>query len=41
MKYLLMLMAATALIGTAYATSRTADCCGGPCCGATQSCCAD
>lgn len=41
MKYLLMLMAATALIGTAYATSRSADCCGGgSCCGANQICCA-
>lgn len=40
MKYLLMLMAAIALIGTAYATSRSADCCCGPCCGANQICCA-
>ena len=29
MKYLLMIVAAIALVGTANATSRFADCCGG------------
>ncbi len=33
MKYLLMILAAMAFIGTANATSRSADCCaGGACC---------
>ena len=37
MKYLLMIVAAIALIGTANATSRSADCCGGgACCGSNQ-----
>lgn len=34
MKYLFTILAAMALIGTANATSRSADCCGGG-----QSCC--
>ena len=41
MKYLMMILAAMTLIGTASAISRSADCCGGggccliklPCCG--------
>ena len=40
MKYLLMIVAAMALVGTANATSRSADCCGGPCCLVKSSCCA-
>jgi hypothetical protein len=41
MKYLLMIVAAIALIGTANATSRSADCCGGgACCLLNLSCCA-
>ena len=41
MKYLLMIVAALALVGTANATSRSADCCGGgPCCLVKLSCCA-
>src|ERR1700682_809033 len=32
MKYLLMIVAAIALVGTANATSRSADCCGGGAC---------
>ena len=40
MKYLLAIMAAMALIGTAEATSRSADCCGGgACCGGVSHCC--
>jgi hypothetical protein len=41
MKYLLMIVAAIALVGTANATSRSADCCGGgACCPLKLSCCA-
>jgi hypothetical protein len=41
MKYLLMIVAAIALVGTANATSRSADCCGGgACCLLKLSCCA-
>jgi hypothetical protein len=42
MKYLLMIVAAMALVGTATATSSTADdCCGaGACCPIKVSCCA-
>lgn len=42
MKYLLTIVAALALVGTANATSRSADCCGGGsgCCLVKQSCCA-
>ena len=41
MKYLLMIVAAIALVGTASATSRSADCCGGgACCLVNLSCCA-
>ena len=42
MKYLLMIVAAMALVGTANATSRSADCCGGGdgCCLIKASCCA-
>jgi hypothetical protein len=41
MKYLLMIVAAIALVGTANATSRSADCCGGgACCLVKLSCCA-
>jgi hypothetical protein len=40
MKYLLMITAALALIGTASAKSRPADCCqGGACCKAQSACC--
>jgi hypothetical protein len=42
MKYLLMIVAAIALIGTVSATSRSADCCGGGiCCPLQSSCCAE
>lgn len=41
MKYLLMIVTAIALVGTASATSRSADCCGGGiCCLVQTSCCA-
>jgi hypothetical protein len=40
MKYLLMMVAALALVGTANATSRSATCCGGACCLVKSSCCA-
>jgi hypothetical protein len=41
MKYLLMIVAALALVGTANATSRSADCCpGGGCCPFKMRCCA-
>ena len=41
MKYLLMIVAALAFVGTANATSRSADCCGGgACCLVKTSCCA-
>jgi hypothetical protein len=41
MKYLFMIVTAIALIGTASATSRSADCCGGgACCLVKLSCCA-
>src|SRR5204863_5897101 len=41
MKYLMMILAAIALVGTASATSRSADCCdGGMCCMVNSSCCA-
>jgi hypothetical protein len=42
MKYLLAIVAALALVGTASATSRSADCCGGgSCCLIIKSgCCA-
>jgi hypothetical protein len=41
MKYLLMIVAAIALVGTANATSRSADCCGGgACCPIKPPCCA-
>ena len=42
MKYLLMIVAALALVGTASATSRSADCCngGGGCCLIKLGCCA-
>ncbi|HEV2804983.1 MAG TPA: hypothetical protein VGW57_08650 [Chthoniobacterales bacterium] len=41
MKYLLSIVAVLALVGTASATSRSADCCGaGGCCLVKQSCCA-
>jgi hypothetical protein len=41
MKYLWMIVAAIALVGTASATSRSADCCGGDvCCLVDLSCCA-
>jgi hypothetical protein len=41
MKYLLSIVAALALVGTASATSRSADCCGGgACCLVKTSCCA-
>jgi hypothetical protein len=41
MKYLLMIVAAIALVGTANATSRSADCCGGgACCAIKPPCCA-
>jgi hypothetical protein len=42
MKYLLMIVAALALVGTANATSRSADCCGGGggCCLIKLGCCA-
>ena len=41
MKYLFMIVAAIALVGTASATSRSADCCGGgACCLVNLSCCA-
>ncbi len=41
MKYLLTILAALALVGTASATSRSADCCpGGGCCLVKISCCA-
>jgi hypothetical protein len=41
MKYLLMIVAALAFVGTANATSRSADCCGvGGCCLVKLSCCA-
>jgi hypothetical protein len=41
MKYLLMMIAALALVGTANATSRSADCCGGDegCCPIKLPCC--
>ena len=40
MKYLLMIVAALALIGTANATSRSACCCkGGACCRLKVPCC--
>ena len=39
MKYLLMIVAALAFVGTANATSRSADC-GGGCCLVKTSCCA-
>ena len=42
MKYLFALVAALALVGTASATSRSADCCtgGNGCCLVKQGCCA-
>jgi hypothetical protein len=40
MKYLLMIVAALALVGTANATSRSADCCSGGCCPFKLPCCA-
>jgi hypothetical protein len=41
MKYLFMIVAALALVGTASATSRSADCCGGgACCLVNPGCCA-
>jgi hypothetical protein len=41
MKYLLIIVAALALVGTANATSRSADCCGGNgCCLIKLPCCA-
>jgi hypothetical protein len=41
MKYLLAIVAALALVGTASATSRSADCCGGgSCCLIKSGCCA-
>jgi hypothetical protein len=41
MKYLMMILAAMTLIGTASATSRSADCCGGGgCCPIKLPCCA-
>jgi len=41
MKYLLMIIAALALVGSATATSQSADCCtGGACCKAHLGCCA-
>jgi hypothetical protein len=42
MKYLLSIVAALALVGTANATSRSADCCtgGGGCCLIKLGCCA-
>jgi hypothetical protein len=41
MKYLLMIIVALALVGTANATSRSADCCGGKsCCPIKLPCCA-
>ena len=40
MKYLLMIVAALTLVGTANATSRSASCCGGgPCCLIKLGCC--
>lgn len=40
MKYLLAIIAALALVGTASATSRSADCCGGgACCLIKSGCC--
>jgi len=40
MKYLLMIVAAIALVGSASATSRSADSCGGgACCMVNLSCC--
>jgi hypothetical protein len=42
MKYLFVIVAAMTLIGTASATSRLADCCGGGvCCLVKSSCCAN
>jgi hypothetical protein len=42
MKYLLAIIAALALVGTASATSRSADCCGGNgCCPVKLGCCAE
>ena len=40
MKYLLMIITALAMIGTATATSRVADCCGGAKCCSGGHCCA-
>jgi hypothetical protein len=40
MKYLLMILVAFALVGTAAATSIAADCCGGACCLVKMPCCA-
>ena len=41
MKYLMMILAAMTLIGTASAISRSADCCGGgACCLIKSACCA-
>jgi hypothetical protein len=39
MKYLLVIIAATALLSSANATSRSADCCGGKCCKNHAPCC--
>jgi len=42
MKYLLLILAATAFVSTASATSRAADCCtGGACCMFQLSCCGE
>jgi hypothetical protein len=42
MKYLLVLVAAFAFVGSATATSRSTDCCdGGACCLVHLSCCAE
>ena len=38
MKYLLMIITALAMMGTATATSRAADCCGGRCCSGGHCC---
>jgi len=40
MKYLLMIIITLAMIGTAIATSRSADCCGGGRCCSGGPCCA-
>ena len=40
MKYLILIAAIAAVIGTARATSRSADCCDGGSCCTGQACCA-